>query len=87
MRAGIPVYRGRWWVDAQGSGGIEGGPPSFNLRLLARQAAAAGRSSGDSIYSTYGSGDNKTSTWIGSDGSLSHSNTINGKTYDYYIGD
>lgn len=85
---GIPVYQGRWWVDANGTGGIEGGPASFNLRLLAQQAAAAGRGNArDSIYSKYGSGDNKTSTWIGSDGSLSHSNTINGKTYDYYIGD
>lgn len=85
---GIPVYQGRWWVDASGSGGIEGGSASFNLRLLAQQAAAAGRGNGrDSIYSKYGSGDNKTSTWIGSDVSLSHSNTINGKTYDYYIGD
>ncbi len=81
---GIPVYPGRYWVDAFGNGGLEGGPASFNLRMLAQQAAAAGR---DSIYTKSGSGDNKSSTWIGSDGSLSHSTTVNGKTTDYYIGD
>lgn len=81
---GIPVQTGRWWLDAQGNGGIEGGPVSFNLYWIAQQARASGR---ESIYSSWGSGDNKTSTWIGSDGSLSHSTTINGKTYDYYIGD
>lgn len=81
---GIPVYPGRYWVDAFGNGGFEGGPATFNLRLLAQQAAAAGR---DSIYTKSGSGDNKSSTWIGSDGSLSHSTTVNGKTTDYYIGD
>jgi hypothetical protein len=82
---GIPVYPGRYWVGADGTGGLEGGSASFNLRLLAQQAAAAGGR--DSIYRSYGGGDNKTSTWIGSDGSLSHSTTINGKTYDYDIGD
>ncbi len=32
-----PVYRGRWWVDAWGSFGAEGGPALGNLWLLARQ--------------------------------------------------
>lgn len=36
MRIG-PVYRGRWWVDAQGTFGLEGGPPMGNLWLLAQQ--------------------------------------------------
>jgi len=81
---GIPVYRGRYWVDAAGNGGIEGAPASFNLYSLAQQAAAAGRGS---IYAKSGYGDNKSATWIGADGSLSHSTTVNGKTYDYYIGD
>ena len=35
------VYRGRYWVNAQGIGGIEGGPAIFNL-------AACGASSGTS---------------------------------------
>jgi hypothetical protein len=26
-----PVVRGRYWVNAQGIGGYEGGPPAFNL--------------------------------------------------------
>ncbi|MDX2120183.1 MAG: hypothetical protein SF070_03855 [Gemmatimonadota bacterium] len=32
-----PVYQGRWWVDAQGSFGAEGGPALGNLWVLARQ--------------------------------------------------
>jgi hypothetical protein len=85
---GIPAQRGRWWVDAWGNAGPEGFPATFNIFAVARQTAAArGGGGGDSIWRTWGSGDNKGSTWIGSDGSLSHSTTINGKTYDYYIGD
>ncbi len=83
---GIPVQRGRWSMDAWGNAGVEGYPPSFNIWVIARSTAATS-SNGDSIYRTWGSGDNKGSTWIGSDGSMSHSTTINGKTYDYYVGD
>lgn len=32
-----PVYQGRWWVDAQGSFGAEGGPALGNLWAMARQ--------------------------------------------------
>jgi hypothetical protein len=35
----MPVYRGRWWVDAQGNFGAEGGPVLGNLRALAQQQA------------------------------------------------
>lgn len=85
MQMGIPVQQGRWWVDAFGNAGAEGGPALFNLRAIAQQNSLT--RGNDSIYSTWGSGDNKSSTWIGADGSLSQSTTINGKTYDYYIGD
>ena len=34
---GIPVRRGRYWLNAQGTGGYEGGPPLFNLATIARQ--------------------------------------------------
>lgn len=37
-----PVYRGRWWVDSQGTFGAEGGPAIGNLRLLAQQRQKAG---------------------------------------------
>jgi hypothetical protein len=39
------VARGRYWVNAQGVGGIEGGPPSFNLALCGAGGARAGGSS------------------------------------------
>ena len=36
------VYRGRWWVDAQGNFGAEGGPALGNLRILAQQRRGGG---------------------------------------------
>jgi hypothetical protein len=45
-----PVYRGRYWVNAQGRGGIEGGPAIFNLAACGQQQ---GRSSGGSSTRTY----------------------------------
>jgi len=41
-----PVVRGRYWVDAQGVGGNEGGPPRFNLALCGPHGG--GRSGGSS---------------------------------------
>ena len=37
---GIPVRRGRYWLNAWGVGGYEGGPPLFNLAQLARGRTA-----------------------------------------------
>lgn len=53
-----PVYRGRYWVDAQGNGGFEGGPPLFNLVQLARQAGVIDNSSrkGSILSGMYDSG-------------------------------
>lgn len=36
------VVPGRYWLDWQGIGGIEGGPPLFNLAAAAAQAGGAG---------------------------------------------
>jgi hypothetical protein len=36
------VWPGRWWVDAQGNYGLEGGPPLGNLVLLARARQSSG---------------------------------------------
>jgi hypothetical protein len=43
LRQFMMVLPGRWWVDAYGNGGPEGGPAMFNLVMLARQASARGR--------------------------------------------
>lgn len=43
------VYRGRYWVNAQGLGGYEGGPPIFNLAAC----GSSSRSSGGSSTRTY----------------------------------
>jgi hypothetical protein len=37
------VYPGRWWVDAQGNYGMEGGPPMGNLLVIAQARRAAGQ--------------------------------------------
>lgn len=39
-----PVYRGRYWIIANGIGGVEGMPPSFNLAVLCGNAAGGGSS-------------------------------------------
>jgi hypothetical protein len=44
-----PVYRGRYWVDAQGNIGFEGGPALINLWLLANSRGVKK----EGILSTY----------------------------------
>lgn len=52
-RAGVPVQRGRFWLNARGIGGREGGPPAFDLsRALGLRGGGAKRSKG-SILSGY----------------------------------
>lgn len=38
---GIPVSRGRYWLNADGTGGFEGEPPIFNLKEIARRRRQA----------------------------------------------
>ncbi len=38
-----PVMPGRYWLDARGTGGVEGGPALFNLAMLAQQAGGQGK--------------------------------------------
>lgn len=47
-----PVQRGRYWLDAQGNAGYEGGPAIANLRLLALQLYRQGGGVGEN----YGGG-------------------------------
>ncbi len=49
------VIPGRYWVDARGIGGYEGGPPIFDLLSLAR-AAGGGRGGAWSYTSPHGGG-------------------------------
>jgi hypothetical protein len=61
------VIRGRYWVNAQGVGGIEGGPPIFNLSACGQ--SSSGRSGGSSTRTYCDSGGNCSSHglwgWIG----------------------
>jgi hypothetical protein len=50
------VQPGRYWVDAQGNAGLEGGPALVNLVQVARQRQARG--GGNSYYRSDGTGNN-----------------------------
>jgi hypothetical protein len=50
------VYQGRYWVNAQGIGGIEGGPPMFDLRAMAAQSSRLWKGSGAGVGEDYGGG-------------------------------
>ncbi len=56
------VYPGRYWVDAQGNAGFEGGPALVNLVVMAQQRARSG--AGGGAYSVY----NRLGGMFGSDG-------------------
>ncbi|MGH7537354.1 MAG: hypothetical protein ACREMF_01850 [Gemmatimonadales bacterium] len=58
------VYPGRYWVDAQGNAGFEGGPALVNLVVMARQRGARS-GGGGGAYSVY----NRLGGMFGSDGS------------------
>jgi hypothetical protein len=36
LRQFMPVYAGRYWCDASGNGGFEGGPALWNVWQLVR---------------------------------------------------
>ena len=47
------VWPGRWWVDAQGNYGPEGGPPLGNLMVLARANRNPGGRGGPQAWSQH----------------------------------
>jgi len=47
------VWPGRWWVDAQGNYGLEGGPPLGNLVVLARAHRSASSGGGQAWSKHY----------------------------------
>lgn len=52
VTAGVRVQRGRYWLDANGVGGYEGGPALFRLGAPSR-SRSRGRSARKSVLSTY----------------------------------
>ena len=62
------VVPGRYWMNAMGIGGLEGGPPQFNLAVASRQAAA----NGYTARGAFGS--------MGSDGNCSYFMTPGGSS-------
>ena len=53
QQAGVPVRPGRYWVRADGVGGLEGGPPSFNLRAMMAPRRPTGGANRPGPFSTY----------------------------------
>lgn len=68
------VIPGRYWLNAQGVGGPEGGPPMFNLVAAARQAGVGGGSGGGGYNRRSLFGD------TGSDGNCFYYNHPNGSS-------
>jgi hypothetical protein len=67
------VIRGRYWLNPQGIGGYEGGPPAFNLYAAARQATRMGGGyDGYTRRTPFGS--------MGSDGNCSYFMTPDGSS-------
>ena len=67
---GAPPQPGRYWVDAQGNAGNEGGPAMVNLVQLARQrGGSAGGNAGGWYQRSWGVGGD---TYSGSDGQSSY---------------
>ena len=77
-----PVMRGRWWMDAQGNAGAEGGPFLFNLYAVARASGGGG----GTVHKNYGQGDMTTVT---KGCAAVHGHTGSGESrsdYSYYVG-
>jgi hypothetical protein len=75
------VLPGRWWVDAYGNFGLEGGPVLGNLLMLARARGGAG-----GAWSTHSSVSNMT---VGGDGTFMYAmgKDPSGNIYTAYSGD
>jgi hypothetical protein len=69
------VQPGRYWVDAQGNGGYEGGPALFNLYALAKAAKSRGGGSNymkDANGSIWTGGGGFDSSWKSDGGTVTH---------------
>lgn len=81
---GMPLQLGRFWVDAQGNAGAEGGPFLFNLHALAR---ANGRGGGGGVRVRDDGRGNRSS--VGNGAAVIHQKTGSGeseRTTSTYIG-
>jgi hypothetical protein len=79
---GQPIMPGRYWADARGYAGLEGGPPLVNLAQL----AAARASSHGPYYRNKGKGE---STFVGQGCAAVHGKLGSGESeqkYSYYVG-
>jgi hypothetical protein len=77
-----PPMPGRWWVDAMGNCGVEGGPAMFNLFALARQNGG----NGSSYFRKY---DNGNSTSVSKGCASVHGSLGSGddkRDYSYFVG-
>lgn len=76
---GTPIVPGRWWVDARGNAGQEGGPAIMNLVQLAQQ-------NGRSYYKSDGKGG---SAFVSKGCTAVHGSSGSGESkrdHSYYVG-
>ncbi len=80
------TYPGRYWLDAQGNLGIEGGPPIVNIVEAIR--ASQSKQAGGSVTHGYGStyGDRGTLAGDGQGGHIYSGRTATGKSVFWYPG-
>jgi hypothetical protein len=76
LRTFTQVIPGRYWVDGQGNGGVEGGPATFNLYALAQAAQSRRGGGGNSHYMS----DSNGSIWVGGGGFNSSWKSDSGRT-------
>src|SRR5262245_3610007 len=80
------VYPGRYWWDAMGNTGIEGGPMIGNFRQLVRQRGGSGAGGGDPFYRNYGNGESAFVSQGCTSVSGRTSPSDSDSSYSYYIG-
>ena len=61
------VYKGRFWVNAQGAGGYEYGPPFFDIKEAARRSRQSNNTIRRSLFGSTG-GDGETFYYLHPDG-------------------
>jgi hypothetical protein len=71
------VWPGRWWVDAQGNYGLEGGPPLGNLVALAQARRASGSAGAHAWSKHYEGSTSRGNMNLASDGRTTCVSTAN----------
>jgi len=84
LLVGVQWQRGRYYIDAYGNAGLEGGPVLVNLVQVAQQRAQAASGGGggrQDVHVTTGFGENQTQFFSSADGSCKSFNSSKGTIF------